>query len=132
MNSEEKDSQTRGSEGRQETSKKIDVSKLISIIPPPSELWKEEKKIVEKRIRVKYDESLPEKTVKISSELAKILDISKDDYAEIIVAGRKKFIYRVIVDDGLDLNTIYSNPIELRENGVADNSIATIRKHRRT
>lgn len=130
--SSEKEKKTSESENKPETVKKIDVSKLVSIIPPPSELWREEKRLTEKRIRIKYEETLPENTVKISSNLAKMLDISKDDYAEIVVAGRKRFIYKVIIEEGLDPNIIYCNPSELSVKGVADNSIATIRKHRST
>lgn len=130
MNSSEKEKETSESESKPESPRKIDVSKLVSIIPSPSELWREEKKLTEKRIRVKYEESLPENTAKISSELAKALDISKDDYVEIVVSGKKKFIYKIIIEDGLDPNIVYCNPSELSVKGVADNSIATIRKHR--
>ncbi len=111
--------------------KKIDVSKLVSIIPSPSELRREEKKIVEKRIRIRYDDSLPENTARLSKELAKLLNIGEDDLIEIVVAGRKKFVFKPEIVDGLDPNIVFCYPEELREKGVADNSIATVRKHRR-
>lgn len=130
MNSSEKEKPTTGTENKPEQVRKIDVSKLVSIIPPPSELWREEKRLSEKRIRVKYEEKLPENVAKISSELAKSLDISKDDYVEIVVAGKKKFVYKVVIEDGIDPNIVYCNPSELSVKGVADNSIATIRKYK--
>ncbi len=111
--------------------KKVDVSKLVSIIPPPSQLKQQTKKIVEKRIRIKYDESLPENTARVSKELAKLIGISENDSIEIVVAGKKKFVFRALIVDDIESNTVYCYPEELRENGVADNSIATIRRARK-
>jgi len=111
-------------------SKKIDVSKLVSIIPSPAELRGEEKKITEKRIRVKYDETLPAGYAKFSKKLAELLGITENDMVEIVVAGRKKFIYKSMIVEDTDVNTVYCNPSELKPNGVADNSIATIRKYK--
>ena len=113
------------------TTKKIDVSKLVSIIPSPSELRREEKKIVEKRIRIRYDESLPENTAKISKELANLLGIGENDLIEVVVAGRKKFVFKPLIVEDLDPNIVLCYPRELREKGVADKSIATVRKHRK-
>ena len=121
-----------GEEEEVKSVKRVDVSKLVSIIPPPSELKREEKRITEKRIRIRYDESLQEDQAKLSKELAKFLGISEDDQVEIVVAGRKKFVFKPIVVDELDPNTVMCYPEKLRESGVADNSIATIRKYRGT
>ncbi len=109
--------------------KKIDVTKLLSIIPPASELKRKEIKLKEKRIRVRYDESLPPNTIKLSKQLAQLLGINEGDLVEIVVAGRHKFIYNALVIDEGNVNEVYCNPEELKERGVADNSIATIRKH---
>ena len=110
--------------------KKIDVSKLVSIVPPPTELKREEKRFTEKRIRIRYDESLPEDQAKISKELARFLNIGENDLVEVVVAGKKKFVFKPIIVDDLDPNIAMCYPEKLRENGVADNSIATIRKYR--
>jgi len=130
-NMEEK-TEKMGEEEEVKSVKRVDVSKLVSIIPPPSELKREEKRITEKRIRIRYDESLQEDQAKLSKELAKFLGISEDDQVEIVVAGRKKFVFKPIVVDELDPNTVMCYPEKLRESGVADNSIATIRKYRGT
>ncbi len=108
--------------------KKIDVSKLISIIPPASQLRRKEARIREKRIRIRYDESMPTGTVRLSKGLADMLSIKDGDLVDIVVAGRHKFVYKAIVVEEGGLNEAYCNPEELRERGVADNSIATVRR----
>lgn len=108
--------------------KKVDIEKLVSIIPPASELFKKEKKLSEKRVRIRYDNSLPGELVKVPSALAKLLDIRENDSVEIVVAGKKKFRYKAILYESQEDNVVYANPSELEKHGVADNSIATIRK----
>jgi len=116
-------------EDKPASKKKIDVAKLLSIIPPASELKRKEIKLKEKRIRVRYDESLPPNTIRLSKQLAQLLRINEGDLVEIVVAGRHKFIYNALVIDEGNVNEVHCNPEELKERGVADNSIATIRKH---
>ncbi len=123
---EEKDKNTE----EKSATKKTDISKLLSIIPPASELRKKETKIREKRVRVKWDESIPLGKIRINKELASMLGINEDDPVEIVIAGRHKFIYTAIIVDEPNRNIVYTNPAEMRERGVSDNSIATIRKHR--
>ena len=110
-------------------SRKIDVAKLLSIIPPASELKRKEIKLKEKRIRVRYDESLPPNAIRLSKQLAQLLGINEGELVEIVVAGRHKFMYNALVIDEDNVNEVHCNPEELKERGVADNSIATIRKH---
>lgn len=108
--------------------KRIDVTKLLSIIPPASELKRKEVKLKEKRIRVRYNESLPVNTVRLSKQLAQLLGINEGDQVEIVVAGRHKFVYNAIIIDEGNVNEVHCNPEELKERGVADNSIATVRR----
>ncbi len=109
--------------------KKVDISKLVSIIPPASQLRRKEAKVREKRIRIRYDESTPQGCVKIPAKLAEILGINEGELVDIVVAGRHKFVYKAIVIEEDSINNVYCHPEELREKGVADNSIATVRKH---
>jgi len=109
--------------------KKVDVAKLLSIIPPASELKRRETRLREKRVRVRYGESLPPKTVRLPKQLAEMLGIKEGDLVEIVIAGRHKFMYSAQVVEEGSVNEVYCNPEELRERGVADNSIATVRKH---
>ncbi len=113
----------------QQDQPKIDIKKLVSIVPPASELKKKTKVLKEKRIRIKFDESLPEGASKVPKDLARMLGIKEGDKIEIVVAGRKKFIFTALIIEESGVNYVYVYPEELREKGVADNSIATIRKH---
>ncbi len=113
----------------EKSQRKIDISKLVSIIPPATELRKRETRIREKRIRVRWDENTPLGSVKIHKELAESLGIKEGNMVEIVVAGRHKFIYKAILVEEGEVNEVYCNPEELRERGVADKSIATVRKH---
>jgi len=109
--------------------KKIDIKKLVSIVPPASELKRKQKFLKEKRIRIRYDESLPEGASKVPKDLARALGINEGDKIEIVIAGKKKFIFTATIIDEEGTNVVYCYPEELRENGVADKSIATLRKH---
>ncbi len=117
------------SQAEEQPKKKIDIKKLLSIIPPASELRKKEKKLREKRIRIKFDDTLGEGLAKVPKDLASMLNINEDDKIEIVIAGRKKFVFTAKIIDETGTNIVYVYPEELREKGVADNSIATLRKH---
>jgi hypothetical protein len=117
---------TEGAENKEE--RKVDIQKLISIIPPASELRRKETSIREKRVRIRFDESLPPATARLSKSLASMIGVSDGDTIEIVIAGRKKFVFTArVVEEGGE-NTVYVYPEELREKGVADNSIATVRR----
>jgi antitoxin component of MazEF toxin-antitoxin module len=107
---------------------KIEISKLLAIVPPASELKKKETSLKEKRIRVQHDPGVDPSKLKIPSELAKILGVKDGDTVELVVAGKRKFTYTAQVFESNDLNIVLAHPDELVRNGVADNSIATVRK----
>lgn len=115
---------------QEQQQQKPDISKLVSIIPPASELKKKERILSEKRLRVRYDESLKEPLAKIPRPVAGMLGIKDGDSVEVVVAGRKKFVFKALVIESNEENTIYVYPDELKSNGVADDSIATLRKSR--
>ncbi len=129
MSEKEVKEETKQEQTSQEEQPKIDIKKLVSIVPPASELKKKTKVLKEKRIRIKFDESLPEGASRVPKELAKLLGIEEGDKIEIVVAGRKKFIFTAQIVEEPGVNFVYVYPEELREKGVADNSIATIRRH---
>lgn len=107
---------------------KPDVAKLLSIIPPASALRQKQRKMREKRVRLKYDDTLEREQAKINPRLAKELGIT--DLLEITVAGRHRFALRAIIDESVDENRVHVNPDLMEENGIADNSIATVRPYR--
>jgi hypothetical protein len=109
---------------------KADIKAALSLIPPASALKSRERRLLEKRIRLKYDPSLEREEAKVSPQLARELDIK--DKLEIVVAGRHRFVFRAIIDDEVEYNRVHVNPELMEENGVADNSIATVRSYRGT
>jgi len=99
----------------------------MDFIPPASALREARKTLREKRVRIKYDPSVRPEAAKLSSGLAKMLNIS--DKLELVVAGRAKFILNAIVDDSVEPDRVHVNPDIMSEEGVADNSIATVRAY---
>ncbi len=125
MSEQSTDVRSESIEGKKE---KIDIKKLVAVIPPPTMLFAKQRQIQlrEKRIRLRYDPDTPQDQAKISPQLAKELDIK--DYLEITVAGRKRFKFRAIIDDAVPYDYVYVNPDLMKQNGIADNSICTIRR----
>lgn len=109
---------------------KADVRAALSLIPPASALKAEEKRLSEKRIRLRYDPTLKPEEAKINTRLARELGIT--DKLEIVVAGRHRFAFRAIIDDDVEYNRVHVNPDLMEEHGIADNSIATVRSYRGT
>ena len=107
---------------------KPDVAKILQTIPPASALRQRQRKVREKRIRLKYDDTLDREQAKINPRLAKELGIT--DLLEITVAGRHRFALRAIIDETVEENRVHVNPDLMEENGIADNSIATVRAYR--
>ncbi|MGC8982443.1 MAG: hypothetical protein ACP5KA_01610 [Desulfurococcaceae archaeon] len=108
---------------------KVDVSKLVAVVPPASEvLGKKQKQLTEKRVRIRFDRSLNKPIAKVPTKLAEELGIKKDDLVEIVVAGKKKARFTAELIDSPDANIVWVYPGELEKQGVADNSIATIRR----
>jgi hypothetical protein len=112
---------------QQEESKKVDISKLLAIIPSASELRGAKKTLSEKRIRIKYDRSIDKPIAKIPAWIASELDIKNGDVVEVVVAGKRKTTFTAEVVESTE-SAVVVYPVELEKQGVADNSIATIRK----
>ena len=109
---------------KEERRKKIDIKALVSIIPPASSLAKEKPRR-ERRIRVRTSENVKREFAKINPKLAEILGIKNK--LEIVVARKKKLKLTVILDESIGENEVWCNAEQLREEGIADNSIATVR-----
>lgn len=106
---------------------KPDLSKLLAIIPSAAELKGEKKILSEKRIKIRYDRSLSKPIAKVPVQVASELDIKPGDQVEIVVAGKKKVVLTADLYESKE-NIVIVYPAELEKQGVADNSIATIRK----
>jgi bifunctional DNA-binding transcriptional regulator/antitoxin component of YhaV-PrlF toxin-antitoxin module len=106
---------------------KVDISRLLAIVPSAAELREEKKVLQEKRIRIRFDRSLVKPVAIVPTSIARELDIKTGDVVEIVVAGKKKAVFTAQVEDRGE-NVVIVYPAELEKQGVADNSIATIRK----
>ncbi len=116
-------------EGQGKTGKKKrDIRAILQMIPPASQLFGEEKRVKERRIRMRFHDELKEGIAKLNPQLAKELDIK--DKVEVVVAHRHRFVFNVVLDDQVPVNEIWVNGEKLREEGVADNSIVTVRAYR--
>ncbi|MEZ0394067.1 MAG: AbrB/MazE/SpoVT family DNA-binding domain-containing protein [Desulfurococcaceae archaeon] len=122
--------ETRTSPEKAPSERRVDVSKLVSIIPPAEELAKKKQKITEKRVKIRYDDSLDKQKIRIPSELAKLIDVKEGDEVEVVVAGKQKFVGTATIFESNDSSTVYANSSELRARGVSDNSVVTVRRRR--
>jgi hypothetical protein len=105
---------------------KADLAKALSIIPPASSLKEKGKKVIEKRLRISYDESVEHGNVKLSKKLASQLGIQKK--LEMVIASKKKLMLDAQIDDSIQEELkVFVNSEQMKEEGVADNSIVTIR-----
>jgi hypothetical protein len=108
------------------TQEKVDLKKLLAVIPPPSEvLSKKRQGVREKRIRLLYDNNISEEEARISPILARELGVK--EYVEVSVAGKKRFRFKVLIDENAPLDYVYVNSELMKRNGIANNSICTIR-----
>jgi bifunctional DNA-binding transcriptional regulator/antitoxin component of YhaV-PrlF toxin-antitoxin module len=122
LGEEEKKEHVEGSK-----SSKVDISRLLAIVPSAAELREEKKVLQEKRVRIRFDRSLVKPITIVPTSIARELDIKTGDTVEIVVAGKKKALFTAQVEDRGE-NVVIVYPTELEKQGVADNSIATIRK----
>ena len=105
---------------------KKDIKALVAVIPPADALKRRETKVREKRIRVRYKEGLNPENAMINTSTAKQLGIG--DKLEVVVAGRHKFVFNAVLSDEVPPNEVWCNPELLQDEGIADNTIATVRK----
>lgn len=109
-----------------EAGKKRDIKALVAIIPPASQvLGRREKRVKEKRIRVRLKDVVKEDELHISPRLATELNIK--DRAYLSVPGKKRMEFKVLINDSVPYGEVWVNTEVMKERGVADNTLATIR-----
>ena len=106
------------------------IRDILAVIPPATSLKAREKKVREKRVRLRYDDSLPPEKAKMNPSLAKELGVTEK--IEVSVARRHRFVFHVILDESIEEGFIHVNPELMEEHGVADGSIATVRSYKGT
>jgi anaerobic selenocysteine-containing dehydrogenase len=108
-----------------EGSGKRDIKSLVSIIPPPQSLMSKQVKVKERRVRLKYNNSVNADELYLSKALAEELGIK--DIACIAVAGKKRIELKAVISDKVPPNEVWANPDAMKSKGIADNSIVTVR-----
>jgi len=111
---------------QEQQKKKVDIKALVKLVPPASALKQRTSKAREKRIRLRLKDVKPTQA-KINPNLAEQLGIT--DKLEIAVSG-KKFVFEAVKDSSVPENEVHVNEELMRENGISDNTIATVRAHR--
>lgn len=103
--------------------KKRDIGAFLSVIPPAEALRKQKSPVQERRIKLKYNLVVKSGSLHISPELARELSIG--EYAEISVHGRRVKL-KAVVNEEVPRGEIWGSA-DLKSQGIADNSIVTIR-----
>jgi len=80
---------------------------------------------VEKRLRIRRTSIVPPGQVRLNPKTIKYLKL--DDKVEIVIAGKKRLILKVLSMDDIPENEVWGNEEEMREYGIADYTIATCR-----
>ena len=80
----------------------------------------------EKRLRLRRREDVDPGVAKINPETAKFLQIT--DMLEVVIAGKKRYTFKAIGFGDVPANEVWCNADELRARGIADNTIATVRR----
>jgi hypothetical protein len=80
----------------------------------------------EKRLRIKLKDDVKEGKLLINEKIAKELEIT--DKVEIVVGGKKKLILDALLSSEIPEENVFINTLLAKANGIADNTIATIRK----
>ncbi len=80
----------------------------------------------EKRLRIRRRDDVDPGLAKINPETAKMLQITNS--LEVVIAGKKRFTFKAIGVGDVPANEVWCNTEELRAKGIADNTIATVRR----
>jgi len=81
---------------------------------------------VEKRLRIRQRDDVERGMAKLNPKTMKYLGIR--DFVEVVIAGKKRLRFRALALEGVPEGEIWANAQELRERGVADRTIATVRR----
>ncbi len=83
-------------------------------------------RVIEKRLRLRQRDDVDRGTAKMNPNTMKYLGI--EDEVEVVIAGKKRLRFKVLALDLVPENEVWANAQELRERGIADRTIATVRR----
>jgi hypothetical protein len=103
---------------------------LIPSFLTPGALRGEEKRTTrERRLRIKRRVDVDEGSAKLNPEVMRELGIT--DKVEVVLVGggsrERRYVFKALPNDSVPRGEVWCNEEELRRNGIADNSIATVR-----
>ena len=84
--------------------------------------------IKQKRMRLRHRVEVEKGKSFLNPKTMSFLEVEDSQEIEIVVAKKKKFRSIAFSKSEVPLNEVWMNPDELQEKGIADNSIATVRK----
>jgi len=87
-------------------------------------------KVKERRLRIRRSNEVKEGKILIHEKIANELEIK--DKAEIVVGGKKKLVLDAIISTSIPEDQVFINSDLAKINGIADNTIATIRRPLKT
>ncbi len=109
-----------------EEKEKRDIKALVAVIPPATQIMRrKEVRVLEKRIRVRLKDFIKEGEIHISESLASELQIK--DRAALSVPGKKRLVFKAVINESVPSNEVWVNEEVMKERGVADNTLATVR-----
>ncbi len=80
----------------------------------------------ERRLRIRRREDVPPGQARMHPDTMKELNI--EDRVEVVIGGKKRLTFTVLGLDAVPRNEVWCNADDLRMFGVADNTIATVRR----
>ncbi len=80
---------------------------------------------VERRLRLRRREEVGRGLAKMNPRMMEELGITTE--LEVVIAGKKRYRFRVLSDESVPEREVWCNEEELREYGIADNTVATCR-----
>lgn len=79
----------------------------------------------ERRLRVRRRDEVPRGQARLNPKAMEYLGIK--DKVEVVVGGKKRYLFRAFASESVPENEVWCNADELKELGVADNTIAAVR-----
>lgn len=84
--------------------------------------------VKQKRMRLRHRIEVERGKSYLNPDTMNFLEVEDGQEIEIVVVKKKKFRNVVFSKSEVPINEVWMNPDELQEKGIADNSIATVRK----
>jgi len=79
----------------------------------------------ERRLRIRRRPEVPSGQARMNPSAMNYLGIT--DRVEVVIAGKKRFHFRVLPLETVPENEVWCNEDDLRMYGIADNTVATVR-----